>query len=120
MASFSVLAPDSTGTTVGAEQLHAEHIGLLPLDIDRAHIDDAIEAETGAGGRRRDAMLSGAGLGDDAGLAHAAREQDLAEHIVDLVRAGVVQLLALEIDFRAAGAPDAAAFARRCSVRRSA
>ena len=84
-----------------AEHVHAEDIRLLPLDIDRAHIDDAFEAEARAGGGRRDAMLAGAGLGDDARLAHAPREQDLAEHIVDLVRAGVVQLLALEIDFRA-------------------
>ncbi len=50
----------------------------------------------------RDAVLAGAGLGDDARLAHALGEQDLAEAIVDLVRAGVVQLLALEIDLRAA------------------
>ena len=47
-------------------------------------------------------MLAGAGLGDDALLAHAPRHHDLAEHVVDLVRAGVVQLLALEIDLRAA------------------
>ena len=47
-------------------------------------------------------MLAGAGLGDDARLAHALGEQDLAEAIVDLVRAGVVELLALEIDLRAA------------------
>ena len=47
-------------------------------------------------------MLAGAGLGDDALLAHALRHHDLAEHIVDLVRAGVVELLALEVDLRAA------------------
>ena len=47
-------------------------------------------------------MHAGAGFGDDAGLAHAAREHDLAEHVVHLVRAGVIQFLALEIDFRAA------------------
>ena len=47
-------------------------------------------------------MLAGAGFGDDAPLAHAPRHHDLAEHIVDLVRAGVVEFLALEIDFRAA------------------
>src|SRR5664279_2793635 len=46
-------------------------------------------------------MLAGASLGDDALLAHAPRHHDLAEHIVDLVRAGMVELLALEIDFRA-------------------
>ena len=48
------------------------------------------------------AVLARAGLRDDAGLAHAARQQDLAEHIVDLVRAGVVELVALEVDLRAA------------------
>ncbi len=47
-------------------------------------------------------MLAGAGLGDDAGLAHALGKQDLADAVVDLVRAGVVQLFALEIDLRAA------------------
>ena len=87
---------------LGAEQLHAEDVRLLPLDIDGAHIDDAIEPEPRAGGRGRNAMLARPGLGDDARLAHAAREQDLAQHIVDLVRAGVVQLLALEVNFRAA------------------
>jgi len=46
-------------------------------------------------------MLAGAGFGDD-GACPCARHHDLAEHIVDLVRAGVVELLALEIDFGAA------------------
>jgi hypothetical protein len=35
-------------------------------------------------------------------LAHPAGEQDLADAVVDLVRAGVVQLLALQIDLGAA------------------
>jgi hypothetical protein len=35
-------------------------------------------------------------------LAHALREQHLAEAIVDLVRAGMVQLVALEVDRRPA------------------
>ena len=47
-------------------------------------------------------MLAGAGLGDDARLAHAAGELNLAEAVVDLVRAGVVQLVALEVDLGAA------------------
>ena len=50
-------------------------------------------AARGGGG---DAVLAGAGLGDDALLAHAAGEQRLAEHVVDLVRAGVGEVLALE------------------------
>ena len=90
------------GHHFGAQQLHAEHIGLLALDIDLAHVDDAFKAEAGAGGGGGHAMLAGTGLGDDALLAHAAGEQDLAHHIVDLVGAGVVELVALEIDLGAA------------------
>src|SRR6185437_6457329 len=43
-------------------------------------------------------MLAGAGFSDDPLFSHPAGEQDLAEHVVDFVRAGVVELLALEID----------------------
>jgi hypothetical protein len=53
-------------------------------------------------GGRRDAVLARAGLGDDARLAHAAGEQRLPDGVVDLVRAGVVQVFALEVDLRAA------------------
>ena len=47
-------------------------------------------------------MLPGAGLGDDAALAHAPREQRLPQRVVDLVRAGVQQVFALQPDPRAA------------------
>ncbi len=47
-------------------------------------------------------MLTRAGLGDDAPLAHPRREQSLAERVVDFVRAGVEQILALEEKARAA------------------
>ena len=77
-------------------------LGACRCDVGRAHIDHARQAEARANGGRGDAVLAGAGLGDDAGLAHALGEQDLAEAIVDLVRAGVVELLALEIDLGAA------------------
>ena len=75
---------------------------LLPLDIDRAHIDDAFQTEASAQCCRRHPVHPRAGLGDDALLAHAPRQQDLAEHIVHLVRTGVIEFLALEVDF---GAP---------------
>ena len=87
---------------LGAEHVHAKDVLLLPLDVDGTHIDDAFEAEARAQGRGRDAVHAGAGLGDHAFLSHAPRQKDLAEHVVDLVRAGVVELLALEIDFGAA------------------
>ena len=45
------------------------------------------------------AVLSGAGLGDDAGLAHGLRQQCLADRIIYFVGAGVVQIFTLQIDF---------------------
>jgi hypothetical protein len=43
-------------------------------------------------------VLSSSRLGDDARLAHAPCEQDLAQAVVDLVAAGVIELVALEVD----------------------
>ena len=99
---FKRLRTRLDGANLGPEHLHPQHVRLLPLDVDRAHVDDAGQAELGAQRRGGDAMHAGAGLGDDAGLAHAPGQHDLAEHVVHLVRAGVVELLALEIDFGAA------------------
>ena len=87
---------------LGAKQAHAEDVWRLPVDIDGPHIDRARQVEPGADRRRRHAVLPRPGLRDDPGLAHAPGEQNLAEAIVDLVRAGVVQLVALEVDLRAA------------------
>ena len=98
IASFSVAVPSLTGVDLGAEQLHAEDVQRLALDVDGAHVDLARQAEQRAGGRGGDAVLAGAGLGDDARLAHAARQQHLADAVVDLVRAGVAEVLALEVD----------------------
>ena len=83
---------------VGAEQVHPLDVGRLPAHVLGAHEDDALEPEPRAGGRCRDAVLAGAGLGDDPRLAEPPGEHDLAERVVDLVRARVVQILALEID----------------------
>ena len=87
---------------LGAEQLHAEDVGGLALDVGGAHVDGAGQAEQRAHRGGGDAVLAGAGFGDDAGLAHAAGQQDLAHAVVGLVAAGVVQLIALEVDLRAA------------------
>ena len=63
-----------------------------------AHVDDALEPEARADGGRRDAVLAGAGLGDDALLAEPPREHRLAERVVQLVRAGVEEVLALQVE----------------------
>ena len=48
-----------------AEQPHPLDVRLLPAHVLGAHVDDALEIEQRARGRRRDAVLAGAGLGDD-------------------------------------------------------
>ena len=43
-------------------------------------------------------MLTCTGLSNQAGLTHALSQQSLAQHVIDLVATGVVQVLALEED----------------------
>ena len=81
---------------LGAQELHAEDVGLLTSCIDGAHVDDALDSEQGARGRARHTVLPRTGLRDDAPLAHPLGEQCLAHSAVDLVRAGVREVLALQ------------------------
>ena len=83
-----------------AEQPHAKHVGRLTTHVLGAHVDVTLEAEQRARGRARDAVLPRAGFGDDTRLAHAFGEQRLSERVVDLVRAGVREVFALEKDRR--------------------
>ena len=46
-------------------------------------------------------MLSRTGFGDDPRLAHPHGEQNLADTVIDFMRAGMVQLVTLEPDLRA-------------------
>ncbi len=81
----------------GPQGLHAVDVEALAARVLGAHEDVALKAEE----RRRrgggHAVLAGAGLGDEAFLAHAHRQQALAHGVVDLVRAGVGQVLALQV-----------------------
>src|SRR5262249_48683180 len=80
------------------QQLHAIDVLYLAPDVLRAHVHDALHAEAGGDGSRRDAVHAGASLRNYTLLAHTPRKQRLADHVVDLVRAGMVQILALDID----------------------
>src|SRR5918994_6347811 len=80
------------------QELHPLHVRLLAAHVFRAHVHEAVETEARADGRRRDTVLPCSGLGHDARLAETPREERLAERVVDLVRAGVAEILALEVD----------------------
>ncbi len=82
--------------------LHAVDVEALAPDVLGAHEDVALQTQE----RRRrgggHAVLAGPGLGDEAFLAHAHGQEALPQRIVDLVRAGVGQVFALQIDAGAA------------------
>ena len=86
----------------GAQQFHAVDIGALALDVFAAHVDHTFQAITRADRGGGHAVLSGAGLGDDARLAHAFGQHGLADGVVDLVRTRVVEVFTLEVNLRAA------------------
>ena len=85
-----------------AQQPHAEDVRLLAGHVDAAHVDHARQPQQRTHGGSRDPVLPRAGLGDDPPLAHVAGEQRLAQRVVDLMCAGMRQILPLEIDLRAA------------------
>lgn len=97
------LASGLNGDNLGAEKLHAEDVEGLTADVFSTHIDCALHAKLGADGGRGDTVLAGAGLGDDLGLAEALGEEELAKGVVDLVGAGVVEILTLQPDVGTAG-----------------
>ena len=78
------------------QQLHAHDVQRLAPHVLAAHVDDALEAQQRAGRRRRHPVLPRARLGHHAAFAHALGQQRLAERVVDLVGAGVRQVLALQ------------------------
>ena len=113
------------GDHLGPQQPHAEHVQRLARHVDRAHVHDAVHAQQRGGRGGGDAVLAGAGLGDQPRLAHPPGEQRLAQHVVDLVAAGVVEVLPLEqqpqaeLGRRGGGTRRAATAARRrCAAAR--
>jgi ribosomal protein L32 len=105
---------------LGAEQAHPGDVERLPAGVLLAHVDGALEAEQRRRGGRRHAVLP-APVSAITRACPSTGEQRLAEHIVDLVGAGVVEVLALEQDrgprrrARRSGGRRSAATADRCS-----
>ncbi len=72
---------------LSAQQPHAKDVGRLAGHVDGAHVDHALDAEQRGRGRGGDAVLAGAGFGDDTLFAHALHQQRLSQRVIDLVRA---------------------------------
>lgn len=65
---FRVAEPLCTGTTSAPSGACGTRSARLALDVFGAHIDAAFQTEQGAGQRRGDAVLAGAGFGDNSVL----------------------------------------------------
>ena len=82
-------------TTVRAEDFGTKHfdsedIQGLTAYILSTHVDDAFHAKPCTDRSCSNAMLSCAGLGDDARFPNPASKQDLSYSIIDLMRPRVV------------------------------
>ncbi len=83
---------------LGAQKLHPRDIQRLTLHIHDSHVDDTFESEPCRHCSGRDPVLSGTGLGDDPPLSHSPAKNRLADGVVNLVRAGMQQILAFQIN----------------------
>ena len=82
---------------LGPQELHPVDVQGLSLHIMGPHEDLALQSEVRGEGRRGNTVLSRTGLRDHPGLAHPLRQEALADDVVDLMGAGVVQVLPLEV-----------------------
>ena len=87
---------------LSAQQFHPVYIQTLAAHIFLAHIDLALHVKQCAGSCSCHAVLTSAGFGDNPLFAHFLCQQNLSQHVVDLVCAGVVQIFPLQIDLAAA------------------
>src|SRR5207244_4153121 len=97
---------------------HPGNVRRLACHVDRTHVDTAWDSEARRGRCGGDPVLAGAGLRDHAALFHPLREQDLAQAVVELVGAGVKEILPLQSDRGAARAHLASSARRTASKNR--
>ena len=83
---------------LGTQHLHTLHIGMLALHIGSTHKDFTLHIHQGTDGGSCNTMLTSTGFCDDTGFTHLLCHQDLTDGIVNLVRTGMIQILALQIE----------------------
>ena len=83
------------GAHFGTEQAHLVHVERLALGVLATHVHHALHVEQRRGRGGCHAVLPGARFGNQARFAHLFCQQRLAQHVVDLMCAGVVEVFAL-------------------------
>jgi len=81
---------------LGPQQPHANDIQLLAPHVFLTHVDNTTKPETGTDCRGRDSVLSRACFCNDPFLAKPGCEEGLTNRVVYLVRASMVEVLALQ------------------------
>lgn len=81
-----------------AQDPHPGNIGRLLCNVHLAHVYLAFQAKEGGGRCQGHAVLSGAGLCNQTLLAHEFGKKALAHTVVQLVGAGVVKVLPLQVN----------------------
>ena len=82
---------------VCAENFHSRNVGGLFFDVYGAHIDVALQPKIRGGGGKRNAVLSRARFRNHLFLAHIFSKKCFAHTMIKLVRARVIEVLALDV-----------------------
>lgn len=92
-SAMTLAEPTSCQAHLPSQHPNPKHVQRLSPHILLTHIHHTLHPESSASRRGSDTMLTRTGLGDDPGLSESFGEKDLAESVIDLVGAGVVQVL---------------------------
>src|SRR6516162_386133 len=74
---------------LGSKKPHADDVERLTFHVNPAHIYDAFQAKSRRDGRRRNSVLTRAGLRYHACLTHALGQEDLTHRVIDFVCTGM-------------------------------
>ena len=95
---FQRCRPRFHGMHLRAQQAHLVYIQSLTFGVFLTHEHFAFHVHERRRRSRGNTVLTCARFGDNARLAHLLGKQDLPEHVVDLMRASMVQIFTLQVD----------------------
>jgi len=101
IASFKVREPESTPRTSAPSRRMRKTLSSWRRHVLHAHVNHALEPEQRTDGGRGHTVLPGAGLRNDATLAHTQRQQRLARQLLICARQ-LQQVFTLEVNLGAA------------------